>query len=158
MNNLIRRAIFQFIPSWAVGFLLASVFHSSAVLIGLLRIEVELTPNDWLIMIWHDLLGLLPTYGVIIAATLLLAFLITHFIVNRTGSRFPKQRLSRIRFALFATAGGLSFLLMLLAMQPILNVTLIAGARSTLGLLAQCFAGICAGGVYSYLSNSYTNN
>jgi len=108
-------------------------------------------------MIWQDALGLLPTYGVIIAVTLVLAFLATHFIVKRLNQNASGSS-NRTRFILFTIAGGLSFLLMLIAMQPILNVTLIAGARTTLGLSAQCMAGICAGGLYSYLSNSSTKN
>ena len=157
MNNLIRRTIFHFLPSWAVGFLLASTFHSCAVLIGLIRIDVDMNPSDWFFMIWQDALGLLPTYGVIIAVTLLLAFLATHFIVKRLNQNASGSS-NRTRFILFTIAGGLSFLLMLIAMQPILNVTLIAGTRTTLGLTAQCMAGICAGGLYSYLSNSSTKN
>ena len=83
MKNLTRRAIFHFVPSWAVGFLLASVFHSTSVLMALVGINVELNVNDWLSMLWQDALGLLPSYGVIIAITLLLAFLTTHFAIKR---------------------------------------------------------------------------
>ncbi|AXT40729.1 hypothetical protein D1814_04215 [Alteromonas sp. BL110] len=121
---------------------------------GLVQISVALNVSDWLSMIWQDALGLLPTYGAIIAVTLLLAFLITHFIVKQLNLHEAKSATSTSRSILFAAAGGLSFLLMLLAMQPVLNVTLIAGARSTLGLVAQCFAGVCAGIFYSQLSDS----
>ncbi|WP_334019096.1 hypothetical protein [Alteromonas sp. S015] len=153
MRNLTRRAIFHFVPSWAVGFLLASLFHSISVLMGLVQIGVELKVSDWLSMIWQDTLGLLPTYGTIIAVALLLAFLVTHFIVNRISTHGAKDA---TQFILFTIAGGLSFLLMLIVMQPIMNITLIAGARTAMGLAAQCVAGICAGGVYSYLSDSST--
>ena len=156
MRHLTRRAIFHFVPSWAVGFLLASLFHSISVLLSLVQIGVELNVSDWLSMIWQDVLGLLPTYGAIIAVTLLLAFSITHFIVNRLSLHEVKDTSSATRFVLFAAAGGLSFLLMLLAMQPVLNVTLIAGARSTLGLVAQCFAGFFAGYIYSQFSDSFS--
>ena len=121
------------------------------------RFNVELNVNDWLSMLWQDALGLLPSYGVIIAITLLLAFLTTHFAIKRFNFNNVNTDMHSKRLILFALAGGLSFLLMLLAMQPILNVTLIAGARSTLGLLAQCTAGMCAGAVYSKLSNSFNN-
>lgn len=154
MKNLTRRAIFHFVPSWAVGFLLASVFHSTAVLMALMGINVELNVNDWLSMLWQDAFGLLPSYGVIIAITLLLAFLTTHFAIKRFNFNDVNTDMHSKRLILFMLAGGLSFLLMLVAMQPILNVTLIAGARSTLGLLAQCTAGMCAGAIYSKLSNS----
>ena len=151
MRNLTRRVIFHFVPSWAVGFLLASLFHSIFVLMGLVQIGVELKVSDWLSMIGQDTLGLLPTYGTIIAVALLLAFLVTHFIVSRISTHGAK---GATPFILFTIAGGLSFLLMLIAMQPILDITLIAGARSAMGLAAQCVAGICAGAMYSYLSNS----
>lgn len=157
MRHLTRRAIFHFAPSWAVGFLLASLFHSISVLMGLVQIGVELNVSDWLSMIWLDALGLLPTYGAIIAVTLLLAFSIAHFIVKQLNLHEAKSATSTIRTVLFAVAGGLSFLLMLLAMQPVLNVTLIAGARSSLGLSAQCFAGFCAGYIYSKFSDSFNH-
>jgi hypothetical protein len=47
------------------------------------------------------------------------------------------------------------FFVMLSAMQPILNVTLIAGARSTAGLIAQCCAGVFAGIVFSSLKQRF---
>ena len=153
MKNLTRRAAFHFIPSWAVGFLLASVFHSISILIGLVQIDVVLTLHNWFSMLWQDALGLLPTYGAIIAVTLLLAFSTTHFVIDRLSFNSGNTNTRVKRLVLFMLAGGLSFLLMLLAMQPILNVTLIAGARSALGLVAQCVAGICAGGLYSQLSD-----
>ena len=158
MIKLTRRAIFHFVSSWAVGFLLASLFHSISVLMGLVQIGVELNVNDWLSMIWQDAIGLLPTYGAIIAVTLLLAFSITHLIVNRLDLNDAKSATSTSRTVLFALAGGLSFLIMLLAMQPVLNVTLIAGARSTLGLAAQCFAGVCAGFLYRQFSDSFSHH
>ena len=158
MTNFLKLVAFRFLPAWAVAFALASIFHSSSVLLRLTQINVNLELNDWFFMLWQDALGLLPTYGVIIAATLSLAFLITHFILKRLFSSNAKQDSTSVRFFLFSAAGGLSFLLMLIAMQPILNVTLIAGARSFSGIAAQCMAGVCAGFIYTCLSNKKPSN
>ncbi|AGP77015.1 hypothetical protein I633_03665 [Alteromonas mediterranea 615] len=155
MNKAIRHILFSFIPAWAVGFLLASIFYSIAVLINLSLIHVKLQPRDWWFMISQDLVGLLPTYGLIIGFSLFLAFIIAHKVTRRVEKHLERRTTVSTRLLLFGAAGGLSFLIMLLAMQPILNVTLIAGARSVAGLCAQCLAGVAAGSVYTYLSNKF---
>ncbi|WP_394221632.1 hypothetical protein [Alteromonas gracilis] len=158
MTNFLKLVACRFLPAWAVAFALASIFHSSSVLLRLTQINVNLELSDWFFMLWQDALGLLPTYGVIIAVTLSLAFFITHFILKRLCSSNATHSPTSVRFLLFSAAGGLSFLLMLIAMQPILNVTLIAGARSFSGTAAQCMAGVCAGFIYTYLSNKKPSN
>ena len=156
MKKFIRHTFFVFIPAWAMGFILASILHTTSVLTELAKIDVSVGLSDWLFMIKQDLLGLLPTYGVIIAVTLALAFYITQYVINRSQSRRLESTSFPTRLALFSAAGAISFWLMLMAMQPILNVTLIAGARSLAGLLAQCLAGLIAGCVFAYLNNKST--
>ena len=155
MKKFIRHTFFVFIPAWAVGFILASIFHTTSVLTELAKIDVCVGLSDWLFMIGQDLLGLLPTYGVIIAVTLALAFFITQYLIKRIYSRRTESVPFPTRLALFSAAGAISYWLMLMAMQPILNVTLIAGARSLEGLLAQCLAGLIAGCVFAYLGNKF---
>jgi len=155
---MLRIIAFRFFPAWAVAFILASMFHSSSVLLRLTHINVDLDLNDWFFMLWQDALGLLPTYGVIIAVTLSFAFFITHVILKRLFDSDAKHNAAPVQLFLFSAAGGLSFLLMLMAMQPILTVTLIAGARSLWGTAAQCMAGVCAGLIYTHLSNRKATN
>ena len=48
-------------------------------------------------------------------------------------------------------AAGLAMMIMLLLMQPIINVTLIAGTRSIEGQLWQVLAGVIGGLTYKFL-------
>ena len=114
MNKAIRHILFSFIPAWAVGFLLASIFHSIAVLINLSLIHVKLQPSDWWFMISQDLVGLLPTYGLIIGFSLFLAFIIAHKVTRRVEKHLERRTTVSTRLLLFGAAGGLSFLIMLL--------------------------------------------
>ena len=155
MKKFLRHTFFVFIPAWAAGFVLASILHTTAVLTELTKIDVSIGFSDWIFMIRQDLLGLLPTYGVIIAVTLALAFFITQYLINLIYSKRTESAPFPTRLALFSLAGAVSFGIMLMAMQPILNVTLIAGARSLAGLLAQCLAGVIAGCVFAYLGNKF---
>jgi hypothetical protein len=52
---------------------------------------------------------------------------------------------------LYPLAGFVAIFVMLLAMQPVLGITLIAGARSTLGIVSQCLAGLIGGWLFMKL-------
>ena len=134
------------IVSWllasAAGFVAASISHSISVLNRLQAIGIEITLDDRLRMMADDLLGLLPSYGVVIALALALAF----FAASRLVKQWPRWRVG-----LYALAGFCGLLCALLAMQPILDITLIAGARGSAGLITQCLCGALAGAVYATL-------
>jgi len=119
------------------------------------NIDVEISVPEGVTMIIGDIQGLLPTYGAVIAIALLLAFLITHWVLsvikNKQHLRTSTSRLPTFFLFTFGVAGVLAFWIMLSAMQPILNVTLIAGARTALGTAVQCLAGLIGGLLYSKL-------
>lgn len=140
MVQFVKSVALPFLASCLFTFVLASTLHSAFVLKGLIDIGINVRPFDALTMLLQDMLGLLPTYGVIILLTLALAFSFARFSFLRHTQR------GDIRLFTYALAGAVGFLVMLSAMQPILNVTLIAGARGITGLLAQCAAG-CMGGL-----------
>lgn len=145
----------RFLPAWTTGFVLASLAQTHAVLWELNSLGITIALSDWLFMIGQDAKGLLPTYGSIIAITLALSFTFVHLVIFSLKKR-GKTLFNRLTSTcLFALAGGLGFLLMLLAMQPILDVTLIAGARSLMGFTAQCLSGAAAGWVYARLQPTY---
>ena len=155
IKNTFFNSVFAFFTAWLTSFTLASVFHSSFVLYELHSIDVEISLHEGVTMMISDIQGLLPTYGAVIALALLLAFLITHWALPMIKD---KQRLHTSTphspaFFLFmyGVAGILAFWIMLSAMQPILNVTLIAGARTALGTVAQCLAGLVGGLLYGKL-------
>jgi hypothetical protein len=145
MAHFVKHTAIPFLITCLCAFLLASVLHSLFVLKALIDIDVEIGLSRALQMIVGDLLGLLPTYGVIIAVTLTLAFTFARFAFLR------QQRPASFTVLIYALAGTVGFFVMLSAMQPILNVTLIAGARSTAGLIAQCFSGLVGGIVFCAL-------
>lgn len=125
-----------------IGFLFASMLHTQAVLAKLTDIGIIITLSERLSTTWQDMLGLAPTYGLIILIGLTIAFSVAGLI---------NKKLKSTGMVLYPLAGGLAFLVILLAMQPILNVTLIAGARGTSGLLMQVVAGLIAGLCFSSL-------
>ncbi|WP_100656120.1 hypothetical protein [Alteromonas flava] len=134
----------QWIKAWLIAglvtFCLASFAHSQFVLIELLLINVNIGVGDWLSMTFSDLFGLSLTYGVAIILSLFVAFLVLSLL---------KAKFNRLSLSLFVVGGGVTIAAMLLAMQPILDVTLIAGARTTLGFIAQCCAGLVGGWVFA---------
>ncbi|WP_299083982.1 hypothetical protein [uncultured Paraglaciecola sp.] len=132
----------HFLVAVIFAFVLASLFHSQFVMAELTQIGVEISLNDRLSMSLDDLLGLCPTYGVVIALSFCIAFIVANLIV---------KRVSLSPYILYALAGGTGVSIALLAMQPILDITLIAGARSTFGFACQSLAGAIGGGVFTYL-------
>lgn len=91
--------------------------------------RVNLTLEDWL--------GLLPTYGANIAVALAIAFLVTWFIAKKMNKQGTQ---------LFVIAGVVAFATALIAIESIMNITIIAGARGW-GFYAQ----LCAGAVGGYV-------
>ena len=162
MLAFLRHIFFCFIPAWLVAFIFASVLHSHFVLFELVALNIHIPASKWLYMVLDDLFGLLPTYGAIISVTLTISF----FMASRLNSFLEKRALTLTKngaagmfgaasmfgaAGIFGAAGAVGFLIMLAAMQPILDVTLIAGARSNLGIAAQCIAGFVSGIIYSRL-------
>ena len=156
MLAFLRHTFFRFIPAWVIAFVFASVLHSHFVLFELVALDIDIPASKWMSMVIDDLLGLLPSYGGIIAVTLIISF----FIASRLNNFLKKHALTLATSnkasvygaaVIFGTAGAVGFFVMLAAMQPILDVTLIAGARSNLGIAAQCFAGFVSGFVYGRL-------
>ncbi|NVK10909.1 MAG: hypothetical protein HWD83_02805 [Gammaproteobacteria bacterium] len=90
-------------------------------------------------MTLKDWVGLAPTYGVLILIGLLLAFGTMSFFVRRFG---------RAQI-LYPIGGALCFFVMIAAMEPVLGVTLVTGARSYLGWAFQCLAGAIGGWVFA---------
>lgn len=118
------------------------------VLIALAQIGADLTIANVLYHFALDWWGMLSSYGVIIAVALALAFLCVP-----VSKKFLFQRTSTTFLRIFA--GGAVMALVLIAMQPILGVTLIAGARTPIGFILQINAGIMGGWLFAYLYSKY---
>jgi hypothetical protein len=136
------RVCTHFLIAVIFAFILASLFHSQFVMAELTSVGVNISFNDRLSMSLDDLIGLYPTYGVVIAISLLIAFSITTLLLKFFKISSP---------ILYFIGGGFGVATALLAMHPLLDTTLIAGARSTFGFICQSLAGAMGGWVFSHL-------
>lgn len=135
MRNFTLWPWWRFIRAWFLTFTLASMAHTQFNLWQLGKVDIAVSLNQRIAMTGQDWLGLLPTYGVIIAGGLLLGWLICAVIFHFTHAR------STLVQASFILAGGITIGAIHTAMYPILQVTLIAGARD-FGLLLQILCGL----------------
>jgi len=129
----------HFLIATIFAFLLASLFHSQFVMAELTSVGVNISFNDRLSMSLDDLIILYPTYGVVIAISLFLGFSASALLVNRIKIHSS---------ILYFTASGVALGTALLTMHPILDITFIADAQSTLGFVSQCIAGAMGGWFY----------
>ncbi len=130
-----------YLVSWIITYLLASIFHTQRVLHELAELDVVISLADRVSTTLDDIIGLLPKYGSAIALALFIAQLVAVIITRRRAHVAPWTCL----------AGAIAMLVMLLAMQPIMNVTLIAGAREVTGIALQCLAGAIGGLLFATL-------
>ncbi|MEM9056050.1 MAG: hypothetical protein AAGD86_01160 [Pseudomonadota bacterium] len=125
---------------WLVGFVLAvlvagalaSVASTQFVLHELGKLGVAVSPGDRLAMTVHDVVGMLPLYGGVIAVAFLVALPVAQWL-----SRRAPQAAGALHFA----AGFAALVVALKAMQLSFDITPVAGARSAAGLLVQGLAG-----------------
>ncbi len=133
----------QFVKAWIIAsltaFVLASILHTQMVLLGLINIDITIGVSAWLRTTFEDIWGLFPTYAPVIALALFLAMLVVVFFTKFIAT--PK--------VLGFIGGAAAMLTVLLTMQPIMDITLIAGAREPLGFALQCLSGAIGGWVFA---------
>ena len=139
----------HFFAASLLTFVLASLTHSQFVLDGLIQLGIAIPFGDRLAMSWQDLQGLFPSLGGAISFSLLLAFLCVYGLSRWQQAIAPRLML------LYPLAGALAIWLMLTAMQPIMHITLIAGARSAAGVLSLSLCGAAGGWLFWYLRSGY---
>ncbi len=133
--------VIALLPAWLLTYVLACLFHTQRVVHGLVEVGVTVPFTDRLHISAYDIWGLLPAYGSAIAGALIISLLVVAVLFRWTGRSY-----------LLAMLGaGVAMLVMLTAMQPIMGVTLIAGARETIGVVLQCAAGCAGGALFTYL-------
>ncbi|TLU65082.1 hypothetical protein FE810_09145 [Thalassotalea litorea] len=142
--QFLTRLLLPFFASWLLTFTLASLFHSQYVVNQLVKVGVVVEFNDRVNLTVDDWLGLLPTYGMIIAIALLIAFFVAGLIA---------KRLNAYRAVLFVLAGIVAFITVLTAIESIMNINVIAGARGW-GFYAQCLAGAIGGFVFTRMKKA----
>ncbi|MBH0058758.1 hypothetical protein I6F65_17585 [Pseudoalteromonas sp. SWXJZ94C] len=138
----LTRILPSFLVSWLLTFSLASLFHSQYVVNQLVNVGVVVSLSDRINLTLDDWVGLLPTYGAIIAVALAIAFLVT-VQLNKKVQKYSTQ--------LFVIAGIMAFAIVLIAIESIMNIHIIAGARGW-GFYAQLLAGAMGGFVFAKLT------
>ncbi|WP_278381877.1 hypothetical protein [Pseudoalteromonas distincta] len=139
--SFLTRILPSFLVSWLFTFTLASLFHSQYVVNQLVNVGVVVGLSDRASLTFDDWLGLLPTYGAIIALALAIAFFVTAKL-NKKVKKYSTQ--------LFVIAGIVAFAIVLIAIESIMNIHIIAGARGW-GFYAQLLAGAVGGFTFSQL-------
>jgi hypothetical protein len=133
-----------FLVSWLFTFTLASLFHSQYVVNQLVDVGVMVSLSDRINLTLDDWLGLLPTYGAIIAIALAIAF----FAVVLLVKKFEKYSM-----VLFVASGITAFAVVLVAIESIMNIHIIAGARGW-GFYLQLLAGALGGLLFALLTKA----
>ena len=145
--QFLTRTLPSFLVSWLLTFTLASLFHSQYVVNQLVNVGVVVGLSDRASLTFDDWLGLLPTYGAIIALALAIAFFVT-VKLNKKVKKYSTQ--------LFVIAGIVAFAIVLIAIESIMNIHIIAGARGW-GFYAQLLAGAVGGFTFSQLFKATKN-
>jgi hypothetical protein len=144
--NFYLRLCTHFLIAVIFAFVIASLFSSQFVMAELSKVGVEILFNDRLSMSIDDLLGLYPTYGVVIAVSYFISFIVAGLLI---------KRFTLSPYILYCLAGCVGVGVALLAMHPILEITLLAGARSTFGFICQSIAGAMGGAVFAYFRSKH---
>lgn len=135
-----KRRLVGFALAVFVTAALSSVIQTLRVHAGLSAMGVEIPLGLRLSAIGHDLLGFAPAYAGIVAAGFLIAFLVAG-LIRRHASRAGRW--------LHALAGGAAILTALLTMEALLGMSVIAGARGTLGIALFALAGAIGGALFA---------
>lgn len=136
------KLVIDYLLAVLVTFCLASISHSQFVLLELAKVGAEISFSTRVSGTFQDLVGFLPAYAPVIALGMLIGFSLITWISSKFKSGFAGW---------YPIAGGLSLLTIHAAMYPILEITLIAGARSSAGLAMQVIAGVVGGWVFYQL-------
>ncbi len=144
-----KNRVIAFIAAWLATFVLASLAHSQMVLNELQALGINISAGLRFESSLNDMLGLAPAYGAVILIALLLGFSVTGFLFKRAA----KQN-KTLSFWLYPISGFVAILVVHILMHPLLDITLIAGARTTLGLILQCLAGLVGGLIFVKLKST----
>ena len=139
------RRIVAYFAAVATTAVVGCIASTHFVLRRLTALGVSIGFGDWFHALGHDVLGMGPLLGVLVAICFLIAFPVAALVV-----RF----LPSLRTVGYMAAGAVAILVALHAMETALATVPIAGARTPLGLAAQGVAGAVGGLVFALLSRN----
>lgn len=138
------RIFVAFLAATLLTAVAGTVAQTQFVLATLMAVGAPVGLADRLSMTGADLLGFAPLYAGLIAAGFLVAF---------TVAGLLRRRVAVPRGPLFAVAGAVCIGVILYLMREVFfGIPLIAGTRTTAGVLAQIACGALGGAVFAGLS------
>lgn len=139
------RRIGSFLLAVAVAYGLAVISATQHVAASLEGMGVEVDVGTRLGMIGHDLAGMAASFLPMVAIGFLVAFVVAAWLA---------RRLPRGRPLLYALAGGVALVTIHVALKTAFDITPVAVARTTAGLLVQGLAGAVGGYFYARLTGT----
>lgn len=150
------RTIIAYLLAVAGTFIGASTFHTHQILSGLRKLGVEISLGQQATATLDDLVGFTVrsdvgvSFPIIIAAGMLVAFLVAEIL---------KKLLRPLAPYAYMIAGAAAMASIILLMVTAFQITPIAGARGTMGLVLQGFAGLIGGTIFTILKpGDYKNS
>lgn len=137
------RIVGGFIAAVLVTVAVASFVHTHFTIQALRAVGAEVPPSVAMETVGGDIVGLAPSFGVVIAIALLLGFIIAG--IARRFVRLPRP-------IAFALAGGAALATALWLMRLSYEITPIASARTWAGFLTLAAAGALGGLVFASVS------
>jgi cellobiose-specific phosphotransferase system component IIC len=139
------RRLAAYVSAVLITTILGSIAHSLFIQQAWIQAagaDAQIPTGERISWITHDLVGLQPLYGGLVAAALLVAFLASDLLARYTG----------LRTIVFAVAGAIAMFTMFTIMRMELGTVGVFGARGTMGLAAQMAAGLIAGLVFAVIT------
>ncbi|MEX0839092.1 MAG: hypothetical protein WD034_06130 [Parvibaculum sp.] len=132
----VLRVVLAFVLAVIVATVLGAVAHTQFVLARLSGLGVDISLGERLSTTLHDIVGMAPLFGAIVGSGFIVAMAAAALVYRLAGIQ---------RTLIYTVAGAISLCVTLLVMNSVFEITAIAGARSTLGFLAQMAAGAVGG-------------
>ena len=140
---MLARRLAVYLAAIAVTYLLAAISATQHVASSLESMGLPVSVGTRISMVGQDLVGMAGMFLPLIAFGFLVAFLVTALLCRWWG---------RWRNALYALAGACALICIHVALNLAFDITPVAIARSTSGLMLQGLAGALGGYVYAVFS------
>ncbi len=135
----------SFLAAVVATYIFAAIMATQFALASITAMGLPISFVQRVAVTGHDLLGMTTTLFPLFAIGFLIAFLVTSLII----SWFPQDRIP-----LYIVAGAIAVLAVHFSLKMAFDVTLVAAARMTGGLVTQAAAGAVGGYLFVRLSGS----
>lgn len=132
----IVKIVLGFVLAVIVATVLGAIAHTQFVLAELTGLGIEIPVSDRLSTTIHDIAGMGPMFGLIVAIGFIVAMLAAGLVYRFAGTQ---------RYLVYGVAGAVALAVALTAMGMVYEITPIAGARTAMGFVAQMIAGALGG-------------